>query len=118
MLALVLFTSNASAHQSSTYDQESIVSPIGQSNIWLKNLYEDRTTYSVEVLDRDMQPTEVEWSSTLVDNSVSLDSQQMIDISVTVNEMGQYYVCTRAQQNERPDTVQLISRVCIRLWYR
>ena len=118
VLALVLFASSTSAHQSSTYDQTSIVSPIGQSNIWLKNLYEDRTTYAVEVLDRDMKPTEAKWSSSLVNNSVSLDPQQLVDIGVTVNEKGKYYVCTKVQRDKKLGVVQLSSRVCLRLWYR
>lgn len=119
MVALLAYAGGAAAHQSSTRDLESSVSVFGESNIWLKNLYEVPTTYEVEVLDKETQrPTTSQWRSSLKNNEVTLDTGELVDIKVTVKDKGKYYVCTRVKREQAGGNIQLSSRVCIRLWHR
>ena len=119
MVALLAYAGGAAAHQSSTRDLESSVSVFGESNIWLKNLYDEPTTYEVEVLDRETQrPTKSQWGSSLKNNEVTLDTDELVDIKVTVKDKGKYYVCTRVKREQSGGNILLSSRVCLRLWYR
>ena len=119
MVALLAYAGGAAAHQSSTRDLGSSVSVFGESNIWLKNLYDEPTTYEVEVLDKETQrPTKSQWRSSLTDNEVTLDTGELVDIKVTVKDKGKYYVCTKVKREQAGGNIQLSSRVCIRLWHR
>jgi hypothetical protein len=107
------------AHQSSTYDLNTSVSHVGQSRIWLINRYDRRVEYEVQVLDRDLKPTTSKWRSSLYDNTVSLDVDELVNITVDVERKGKYYVCTAVKRDRQAfNSVQLSSRVCLRLWYR
>ena len=119
MVALLAYAGGAAAHQSSTRDLESSVSVFGESNIWLKNLYDAPVTYEVEVLDKDtMRPTKSQWRSSLINNEVTLATEEVVDIKVTVRDKGKYYVCTKVKREQSGGNVQLSSRVCLRLWHR
>jgi hypothetical protein len=119
MVALLAYAGGASAHQSSTRDLQGSVSVFGESNIWLKNLYSETTTYSVEVLDKNtMLPTSSPWRSTLINNQVTLGTNELVDIKVTVRDTGKYYVCTKSNRGAADGPIQLSSRVCLRLWNR
>lgn len=119
LVALLAYAGGATAHQSSTRDLESIINVFGESNIWLKNLYDGATTYEVQVLDRDTQrPTKSQWRSSLINNEVTLDTGEVVDIKVTVKDKGKYYVCTKVKREQAGGNIQLSSRVCLRLWYR
>lgn len=109
---------HAFAHQSSTYDLNTSVSHVGETRLWLINRYDDRVTYVVEVLDKDLKPTTTKWRSSLYENEVTLSTDQLVDITVTVKDKGKYYVCTAVKPNENSVGLQLRSRVCLRLWYR
>mgnify|MGYP001024481464 CR=1 FL=1 len=115
---LALFTSQAFAHQSSTYDLETSVSYSGEIRLWLINNYDGTHTYEVQVLDRDLVPTDVAWVSNLINNEVTLEPEQLVDIEVQVSERGKYYVCTAIKRDPNVAAIQLRSRVCLRLWYR
>lgn len=118
-VALLAYAGGATAHQSSTRDLESSVSVFGESNIWLKNLYSEATTYTVEVLDKStLLPTSSPWRSTLINNQVTLDTNELVDIKVTVRDRGKYYVCTKVKREQAGGNIQLSSRVCVRLWHR
>lgn len=119
MVALLAYAGGATAHQSSTRDLESSVSVFGETNIWLKNLYDGATTYEVEVLDKETQrPTKSQWRSSLINNEVTLDTGELVDIKVTVKDKGKYYVCTKVKREQVGGNIQLSSRVCLRLWHR
>ena len=115
---LALLAGHAFSHQSSTYDLETSISYTGDMNLWLINRYDVTKEYEVEVLDRNQQPTDVIWTSNLLDNEVTLEPTQRVDINVQVSELGKYYVCTTLKTDENGAAIQLRSRVCLRLWYR
>ena len=120
LAAVMLLPSVASAHRSSTYDLGRSVSYIGEIDLWLINKYDKTTTYEVQVLDKDLKPIDdSKWSSRLTGDTVTLKTDELVDIRVRVKEKGKYYVCTIVAPDENPvGNIVFRSRVCLRLWYK
>ena len=115
-----LVAGQAFAHQSSTYDLQSSVSYVGESKLWLVNKYTETVEYEVQVLDVDLRPIDAaQWRSNLLNDKVTLDQDELVDIIVAGRTKGKYYICTIVARDESAEKdIVIRSRVCLRLWYK
>ena len=116
MLGAALAAPNAVAHQMAYPEGASDyrTSPAGVIAAHLQNNYDFETTFVIQVLDQEMTPiADDQWRSSFETDTVTLQPGEAIIFKVQLRTYGQKaHVCTRRAG------VGMLSRICIRAWYR